>query len=340
MIFKTRYKLTIPHIAFMKKLSEEKFRKAEQFILTEARKIEQKLYYYHFKPITSSQQEVITELTTFQNFDRGFGNALEPDVRMKESSVVSTKFALQTLMDIGAPSLEKLVKDGIAYLLEQYDRKTKTWALVGKDVSNAPHAPWWEYENLLTEFNYYLANPKAGILKILLHYEDLVPKNIISEVSDSLFSYLEELPVNMPFFDANGFLQLMQAEKLSKSTREKLLHKMKETVLALVSLNPKEWQDFSIKPFWLVPSPESPFYELLKPHVHLNLNFEIDNQQDDGAWLPTWTWEGKWDDYWETAKKEWKGIMTLATLRSLKDFNLIEGISVSSPDTHFKYPMD
>ena len=72
----------------MKYLTVEKYDNAIQFILTHARKLEQQLYYYHFKPIDSSQSDVITELLKYQNQDGGFGNALEPNVRMNKSSIV------------------------------------------------------------------------------------------------------------------------------------------------------------------------------------------------------------------------------------------------------------
>ncbi|HUT82479.1 MAG TPA: hypothetical protein VMZ29_14865 [Candidatus Bathyarchaeia archaeon] len=324
----------------MNVLSVENYYRAVAFIHTHARKLEQQLYYYHFQPIASSQQDVISELAKFLNQDGGFGHALEPDVRMNHSSVVATKCALQILIDISASSSEPLVRDGISYLLDRFDEQNKIWSLVDEEIQNAPHAPWWATDNLLTEFNQYLVNPRAGILKILLHYNDLVPNNIITEVTDSLFSHLNQLPTDLAFFDTNAFLQLLQSEKLSKEHREILTQKLSETAVSIVSKNPDDWSKFSVKPLWLVPSPIAPFYDVLKTSVTLNLHYEIDNQQKDGSWAPTWDWGDTWKDVWSIVKKEWKGIITLATLRSLRDFNLIEGLSVPSPDKNFKYFMD
>jgi len=321
-------------------LSDKNYQKAEEFILTNARELERNIYYYHFKPIMSSYQDVVHELIKFQNSDGGFGNALEPDVRMKKSSIVATKYALQILIDINASSSEQIVRDGISFILKNYNEKSKTWELVDENVEAAPHAPWWNFDNLSKEFNQFNANPKAGILRILLHYKELVPEEIISEVTVSLMEHFKQLSTKMNFFDAIGFLQLLQTKNLDISIEQIIKEKMIKTASVIVSTNPDEWHNFSIKPIWLAPSPTAPLYKTLEKDIPINLDFEINNQLEDGSWIPSWSWNNKWSDEWEQAKNDWQGILTLTMLRILRNYNRIDGISFTNPGLYFKYPID
>jgi hypothetical protein len=78
----------------MKKLAISAFHQAKRFLETEARRLEGHLFDFHFNGHEGSRGRVIEELESYQNPDGGFGNALEPDVRMQGSSVVATKRAL------------------------------------------------------------------------------------------------------------------------------------------------------------------------------------------------------------------------------------------------------
>ena len=324
----------------MRKFSTASFRKARNFLLKDSRKLEAQLYHFHFEPRKNAQALVIKGLRNFQNPDGGFGNAIEPDVRMKNSSVVATKFALQILLDINAKASEPLVQDGIAYLLNNYDHRKQLWPLVSKEVMEEPHAPWWDFHGLEKEFGGFLANPKAGILRCLLDYHELVPKALLNEVSVSLISHFKELPTEMIFFDAINFLQLLQSHSLEDSIRNQILTKLKLVAKKLVQTVPEAWKKFSIKPLWLVPSPNAPLAALLKQDLQRNLDFEINNQNDDGSWSPTWTWGNQWPDVWKVAEQEWKGMLTLAMLRSLRAFNRFEDYSPTQQNSTFKYHID
>lgn len=324
----------------MRKFSKVCFEGARDFLITNGRKLEAQLYRFHFEPSNNAQSLVIQELRHFQNPDGGFGKALEPDVRMKGSSVVATKFALQILLDIDVKASEPLVQNGVSYLLNTYDHLKQLWLLVSEKVMEEPHAPWWDFQGLEKEFGGFLANPKAGILRCLLEYQELVPKSVLNEVKTSLMTHFNKLPLEIFFFDAISFLQLLQSQSLEDSLRNQILNKLKRVAKKIVETNPDAWKKFSIKPLWLAPSPKAPLAEILKEDLQRNLDFEIQNQSKDGSWSPTWKWDNQWPDVWEIAEQEWKGILTLAMLRSLRDFNRFENNLPSQPEYIYKYHID
>lgn len=56
-------------------------------------------------------------------------------------------------------------------------------ARIDREVSEAPHAPWWDHEGLKDEFNHYPVNPRAGILRCLLEYSRLVEPALVGSVA-------------------------------------------------------------------------------------------------------------------------------------------------------------
>ena len=320
------------------RLGESAYRRARTFLATDARRLEWRLFEFHFEHGARSAARVIEELARFQNPDGGFGRALEPDVRMEDSSVVATKFALQVLIDIQAPADEPLVRQGLAYLHSAYDIERGVWPLVTREVMTAPHAPWWDAQGLEEEFGSYLANPKAGVLRCLLEYSEQASRELIDSVTRTVMEHLDALPVEMSLFDAVSYLLLAQAGDLGDKHRAKLVSKLRKTGSALVSRNPDEWTGFSIKPLWLSPSPSAPLATVLAQVVQTNLDFEIDNQDSDGSWAPTWSWGDSYPESWKVAEREWRGILTLATLRSLRDYDRIEGCPPVL--SGFKYHID
>ncbi len=114
---------------------------------------------------------------------------------------------------------------------------------------------------------------------------------------------------------------------------------MSLTAKRIVNTNPQDWKKFSIKPLWLAPAPSAPLAEILKEEIEKNLDFEIENQNEDGSWSPTWTWGDYYQEDWEIAENEWKGILTMATLRSLRDYNRIENCP-QRVSSIYKYHID
>jgi hypothetical protein len=204
----------------------------------------------------------------------------------------------------------------------------------------APHAPWWDFSGLETEFGSFLINPRASILRCLLDYGELVPEGFLPGVLGSLMDYLETMPPALTFFDAISLLQLLQSERLPDDCRQPLQSRLREAAKDLVNPNPAAWHEFAVKPLWLAPSPAAILADVLMPDIQHNLDFEVEHQGQDGAWSPTWSWGVLYPETWPTAAREWKGVLTLATLRSLRDYGRTEGGLPVGGDTVYRYHLD
>jgi hypothetical protein len=85
----------------------------------------------------------------------------------------------------------------------------------------------------------------------------------------------------------------------------------------------------------LAPSPIDPLAETSGDAIQMNLDYEIDHQNADVSWYPIWSWGNLYPDSWPIAQKRWKGVDTLAMLRSLRDFGRIESYSLIEEDLNF-----
>ena len=103
----------------MDMFSEQAYARAKDFILTHARPLEQHIFAYYFEdgPVDA----VFAALAAFQNADGGFGNAMEPDLQLPDSSALATSVGLQVLREFGAAPSHPMVRDAMGYLMQAYD---------------------------------------------------------------------------------------------------------------------------------------------------------------------------------------------------------------------------
>lgn len=81
----------------MRHLSRNAFDRAVNFIRGNARPLEKSYLEYRF--FNEDEKNVLDELEKFQNNDGGFGNAIEPDLRMPYSSPMSTSVGVRYLKE-------------------------------------------------------------------------------------------------------------------------------------------------------------------------------------------------------------------------------------------------
>jgi hypothetical protein len=304
----------------MLKLGEEQFNQAKKFLENKARKLDWKLFQYYFE--SGSAANVLEELKQFQNQDGGFGNGIEPDFRLKASSPMATTIGLQYLRELRIPSDHEMVKGAINYLLSTYDHEKQLWHAVPKEVNEAPHAPWWHYdlEKGYPGFEYWWGNPNAEIVGYLHEHSSLVPSEFLHMVTNLAIEDLKKLPDQMEMHVMLCYQRL--ADAIPEPLKSEVLEKLRKAVRLVVTLDPDKWSGYSVRPLQAVPSPHSPFYDLLQHEVEVNLDYEIRSQTEEGSWTPNWSW-GQYEDAWKQAEQEWKGYLTVKTLKSLHDFGRI-----------------
>lgn len=297
--------------------------RAQAFMTTAARPLDQARFAYHFAG--GSVEDVYKHLAPFQNADGGFGHALEPDLRLAESSALATSVALQSLRTVQAPADHPLVRNVMRYVVNTYDAVQQRWQIVPASVMDAPHAPWWEFDAELPQrFGQFLANPRAELLGYCYDYSALVPSELIEQLTPAVLTHLERAPDEMEMHDLLCYARLLETRSLPGNVRAPLLAKLTRVVDSVVEREPQRWAEYGLQPLTIVSTPQSPFAALLADVIPANVDFLIAQQHADGSWGPNWTWGGSYPETWPSAEQDWKSALTLSTLQRLHAFRRIE----------------
>jgi len=304
----------------MKRLSHEAQARAKKFIKHHARPLEQRIYAYEFEQ--GPKDAIFEALAAFQNPDGGFGNALEPDLRLPDSSVLTTTVGLQALREFDAPADHPPVRGALRYLLHTFDPAVMVWPITPPHTDDAPHAPWWTYgEDVAASWNGFLVNPRVEIIGYLYDYAPPgLPAWVREQLTTAAVAYLDEHPDKIQMFDLLCYDRLIKTHALPEDTQATVIAKLTPLVDRLVVKDPAEWEKYNLMPLELVDAPDSPFAAVLGDVIAQNLDFEIAHQADDGAWHPKWSWYGLYPDTWPAAEREWAGVITLRTLKMLRNF--------------------
>ena len=304
-------------------LSLERQQKARQFVQEQARPLEQRLFAYHFE--SGSAEDVLEELAKFQNPDGGFGNALEPDVRVPDSSATATSMGLGILREVKATEANQLVKGAMRYLVGSYDSELESWIAVPEKAGTAPHAPWWDFDEYPPErWNGCVDYPRPLILGYMYEYGGLVQPDLRETVAKAVMSRLRSLPQKMQVDDVECYASLAGVKGAPREMREAIVAKLRDIIDRSVRRDPSQWGGCRFKPLSVIHSTDSPFAELLKDEIDLNLDYEIEHQREDGAWWPNSSWGERFPEASKKRDRECKGVRTVGTLVTLRNFGRLE----------------
>lgn len=298
--------------------SSHAMERASAFVRTSARPLDQARFAYM---LGGPDEAVHAELARFQNEDGGFGHGMEPDLQAPTSTVLATTVGLQILREVEAPAEHPLVSNAMRYLMATYDARAERWPLIDAAASEAPHAPWWTYdENLENAFGQFMANPRAEILGYLYDYPEHVPEDIRRRLTDAVSAHLKAAPDEMEMHDLLCYVRLVETRTLPEYVRAALLPKLHSVVDRIVPRDPTVWEGYGLTPLAVVSSPASPFAARLADAIPANLDWLIAHQGADGSWGPAWTWGDMYPGAWPAAERDWKGVLTVNTVRQLQAF--------------------
>jgi hypothetical protein len=310
----------------MKKLSREQFERAREFLITQARPLERALFAHRFEDAPA--QDVIDALAHFRNEDGGFGHGLESDLRTPTSSALATGDGLELLAELGCSAKHPFVEGAIGYLRSTFDEEHSVWRVVPEDANDDPHAPWWHDEDgsLARVFDDFLVIPRAQIVGLLHRYSAQVPTDWLTGLTERTVTDIETIePLGSGGGDDLRYaLSLAETPALPRHWRDRLAQRIRAVVPEVVSRDPEEWETYTITPLKIVSSPGSLVLDLIEDAVERHLDYQIEHQSPEGTWDPVWTWGDAYPDAWETAKREWRGVLTLRTLTVLRAFGRTE----------------
>lgn len=303
-------------------LDRKQFDAARRYLLEQARPLEAARFRCHFEDAHHSV--AIDELAAFQNEDGGFGNALEPDLRAPESSAICTSVAYQILREVGAGHSLLMADRALEYLLLACDPRTKGWRIVPESAEASPHAPWWSQTGREHGYDEFSLNPTAELLGVLYERRDLLNPEALEVITRAVQKGLA-VPGDLEMHDLQCCLRLHRTPDMPDELTRSLGAKITGSVHGTVARDPEAWARYALRPLQVVDGPTSPFLPGLEGAVERNLEYEIETQQPDGSWSPTWTWGDAYPDIWPIARREWAGILTLRSLLTLQRFERIEG---------------
>lgn len=307
-------------------LSRAAYERAVHYLRHEARPLEKALYEFHFE--NGSRTTVLAALVPYQNPDGGFGHALEPDLRAPASSVIATITALDVLRQIGADEDTPGLPAALAYLMDAYDVASERWPIVPPAVEDAPHAPWWTYADAAENFRGFWANPRAAVIGYLQQFNRLAPTEFLAGARRGVIDDLMRYSQHMEKHDLLSFIDLLLTAELPREDYEHVLDKLRRALPQSVALDPAEWDDYGLHPLDVIPTPTSPLAGVIDEEViDAGLAYVIARQGADGAWPPNWSWVFVDADAWAAAEREWRGVLTLRHLLTLRAYGRIDGLA-------------
>lgn len=304
----------------MAQLGADALIRARGFVMSTARPIDRALWRFHFE--NGPAADVWAELRRYRNDDGGFGNALEPDMRAPESSVLATTYALDVAAQLDDSSHD-LVSDAVAYLVRVFDERRDVWRFLPHDLGPAPHAPWWDQGKLDETFSGFVVNPRAKVLGHLLWAGRAESRAIVARVVPIVVDLVDRL---QPPLDVNSVECIHElGSHLDGAAGDRVLRRYETLASASVGSDEEAWSSYGVRPLDVVRDPSEPLFDRLGNLVDRHLDFEIEHQAPDGSWGPTWSWFGSHPETWPVAEKEWAGHLTVETVRTLRRFGRVAG---------------
>ena len=296
------------------KLSKENFLKARDFILTNARMIERRLFQFHFE--NDGPEGVFHAVYAYRNSDGGFGHGMEPDTASPESQPLFSIMALETLDEVGYLNAELIQKDFMPYFESvTTDKGGIPWML--KPTSDYPCA-----DHFKTVKEWAALSTTVSLLGILEKYN--IQTHWMQKAEEFVWQEIERIQEKHVFCHlcAPRRLQFLEHTK-SRDKAEDALNNLKKWILVdgvlCEDMTDDGWGLYG-KPhrLYYAPSPNSTLSSIFSEDaINADLDELIKRQKDDGRWDTSYGLS-------EGMKLEWAGIQTLWTLKTLKNYNRIE----------------
>ncbi|MDW3194513.1 MAG: hypothetical protein R8G66_19200 [Cytophagales bacterium] len=294
-------------------LTKPGFQKAKDFILTNARMIERRLFQYHFEG--DGPEGVFHAVYAYRNSDGGFGHGMEPDTASPESQPLFSIMALETLDEVGYLSPDVILKDFMPY----FERLTTEKG--GIPWMMRPTSDYPCEDHFKTVKEWAALSTTAPLLGLLEKYKIDIPW--MQQAEEFVWSEFERIQGKHAFcyLCVPRWLTFLQHTR-SKEKAKQQIKRLGEWVLkdGVISLNEADegWGLYG-KPHSLNYAPTtnsilSPLFD--EATIDADINELIGRQKGDGRWD---TWYG----ISEGTKLEWAGIQTLTVLKTLKNYGRI-----------------
>ena len=296
------------------RLSKESFLKARDFILSNARMIERRLFQFYFE--NDSPEGVYHAVYAYRNSDGGFGHGMEPDTASPESQPLFSIMALETLDEVGYLTKEVILNDFMPYF------ESVTTEKGGIPWMFRPKSDYPCEGHFKTVKEWAALSTTAPLLGILEKYEIDIPW--MKKAEQFVWGEFERIKDKHVFCNLCvprwlTFLKHTKSQKKAKKTINDLKNWISNNEIICKDKTDEGWGLYG-KPHSLnyAPSTDSILFSIFtKETVESDIRELISRQKEDGRWD---TWYG----ISEGTKLEWAGIQTVWTLKTLKNYGRIE----------------
>jgi len=296
------------------KLSRKQFQKARDFILTNARMIERRLFDFHFG--NGNVEGVYHAVYAYRNSDGGFGHGMEPDTASPESQPLFSIMALETLDEVGYLTPELILNDLMPYF------ESVTTDKGGIPWMFQPKGDYPCEDHFKTVKEWAALSTTAPLLGILEKYHIDIPW--MKKAEQFVWDEIERIQERHVFCNLCVPRRLLFLKHTrNKAKAEKSINDLKKWILAdgvlCKDASDDGWGLYE-KPHSLnyAPTPDSILHSIFSAEtIENDLTTLINKQKDDGRWD---TWYG----LSEGMKLEWAGMQTLWALKVLKSYDRIE----------------
>lgn len=295
-------------------LSKQNFKKARDFILTNARMIERRLFHYYFE--NQDPKGIYHAIYAYRNSDGGFGHGMEPDTASPESQPLFTIMAMETLDEVGLLNKEQIESDFLPYFESIITQKGGIpWMF--KPTSHYPCEP-----HFTSVKEWAALSTTAPLLGMLEKYN--IKRAWMEKAESFVWSEFKRILEKHAFcyLCVPRWLFFLKHSKNKKKAEEiitRLKHSIIENNVLFKDTSDDGWGLYE-KPHSLnyAPRPNSLLSDLFtQDQINSDLTTLIQKQKEDGRWD---TWYG----ISEGTKLEWAGIQTVWALKVLKDYGRLD----------------
>ncbi|RDY28268.1 hypothetical protein CHL78_006350 [Romboutsia weinsteinii] len=302
-------------------ISRECFNQASESIMKYARPLEKSVYQKYFKD--GPEEDIILELKKYQNEDGGFGNGIESDFILPQSSPMATSVGLRLLSNLErSKEVNDIIKLAIDYLEKTYNTYRNGWFSVPKEVNDFPHAPWWSYDDKIemTVIDKSWGNPTAEIIGYLYKYKDYVKTLDVELLVEYAISYIE----NKNHFNSEHelYCYLKLFNELPNNLKDRLEKKLAIAIDQVIVYDEKKWLKYVPTPLDFIKKTDSHRFEIIESKIDSNLDFIIRELKLNERLIPPWG-NVFYKEGLDNAYNEWTGVLTLEALIILDRFNRI-----------------
>ncbi|MCF8001638.1 MAG: hypothetical protein K9K76_07280 [Halanaerobiales bacterium] len=305
----------------MKKLERKYIANFDQFLVDHGRLIDSKLFTYHFK--NGNALDVIRALKLYQNKDGGFGQGLEPDFRMPDSSPVDTSIGLKILKEFDDHKIAKpMIGRAVRYLESTFDENRNGWFAVPNKVNDYPHTPWWDYDEKqeMTVIDKNWGNPTVELIGYLYKYRNFVEKLDVDKLVETAVEYIN----NKKEFNSEN--ELYCYVELYKELPENYQNQIKDSISLgisqVIEYDRNKWTDYVPLPLDFISKPDDYWFGIKVEKVEENLDFYVDLIEENTVIDPPWG-EDFYNEGLKRAYKDWQGVLTLDVFKKLDNFDRI-----------------